>query len=64
MQMELEVDVRGVARKLVKGALHLCRSNILINNSSSYKLPKYQTFFGSQGILGINILISTKIYKR
>jgi hypothetical protein len=62
--MELEVDVLGVARKLVKGALHLCRSNFLINNSSPYRLLKYQTLFGSQGILGVNILISTKIYIR
>jgi hypothetical protein len=55
--MELEFDVRGVPRKLVKFLVHLSkRIKKNKNHFSSHKLPKLQsTNFWSQGILGANL---------
>jgi hypothetical protein len=54
---ELELDMLGVPRKLVKYVVHLCkRKKKKKYYFSSYKLPKQQlTSFWSQGILEVNI---------
>jgi hypothetical protein len=51
---ELELDVLGVHRKLVKYVVHSSkRKNWKKNKKSSHKLPKQQsTNFWSQGLLG------------
>jgi hypothetical protein len=53
--VELEFDVLGVARKLVKYKVHPFKKNKNNKHFSSYNEPNQQiTNFWSQGILGIN----------
>jgi hypothetical protein len=54
--MELELDVLGVAIKLVKYVVYFSkRIKFFFFNLSSHKLPKLQsTSFWSQGILWVN----------